>query len=228
MKTSIPEPIGKSLSPQDKKSVKCEICKMRVRIKDANLCRRCIDISERELMMGQLSKERIIQKRVGERYATANIQDIDAFANIPVPLPDMYFCGPVGTGKTYAMAALLRHFIYLGYECRRINFDDFCVQVRSTFSKASEQTEWKLIQPLIDSDILFIDDLGLRSKEESDFAYVTLYSILNKRQERMLPTIISSNKTISQLERSFDSRIASRLKMAHVVEFTGKDRRAKG
>jgi DNA replication protein DnaC len=123
------------------------------------------------------------------------------------------------------MAALIRHYIYEGFEVERINFDDFCVQVRSTMSPASKKTEWDLIEPLKDLDKLFIDDLGIRAKQETDFSYVTLYSILNKRQERQLPTFLSSNKTVAQLGQSFDARIASRLSAALIIEMTGEDRR---
>jgi len=138
---------------------------------------------------------------------------------------DVFMFGPVGTGKTYAMAALIRHYVCQGYNCKRINFDDFCVKVRSTMSPASKQTEWDMIKPLKQVDKLFIDDLGIRSKRETDFAYVTLYSLINKRQEQMLPTFISSNKTIDQLGKSFDVRVASRLKTALIIELKGKDRR---
>jgi DNA replication protein DnaC len=92
-------------------------------------------------------------------------------------------------------------------------------------SPASTKTEWDLIDPLKDVDKLFIDDLGLRVKQETDFSYVTLYSILNKRQERRLPTFISSNKSIEKLGQSFDARIASRLSAAVSIEITGCDRR---
>jgi DNA replication protein DnaC len=92
-------------------------------------------------------------------------------------------------------------------------------------SPASKKTEWDLIEPLKDLDKLFIDDLGIRAKQETDFSYVTLYSILNKRQERQLPTFLSSNKTVAQLGQSFDARIASRLSAALIIEMTGEDRR---
>jgi DNA replication protein DnaC len=92
-------------------------------------------------------------------------------------------------------------------------------------SPASKKTEWDLIEPLKDVDKLFIDDLGLRSKQETDFAYVTFFSILNKRQERRLPTFVTSNKSIEQLGLSFDARVASRLQTALIIEMTGQDRR---
>ena len=133
--------------------------------------------------------------------------------------------GDVGVGKTYAMAALLRHYICLGYNCKRTNFDDFCVEIRSTYAPAATVTEKDLIELYRDCDKLFIDDLGLRSTVETQFAYQTLYAILNKRQERMLPTFISSNKSIEELGQTFDNRIASRLNLAVSIEMKGKDQR---
>jgi DNA replication protein DnaC len=169
---------------------------------------------------------------VGSLYLDVKLDDLDKYHPqlrekllALEPGQDVFMFGPVGVGKTYAMAALLKHFVYEGFECKRMNFDDFCVQIRSTMGPASKQTEYELIEPLKQADKLFIDDLGLRSKQESDFVYITLFSILNKRQERMLPTFISTNKSIEQLGQSFDSRIASRLQTALIIEMTGQDRR---
>lgn len=173
--------------------------------------------------------EKIITEAVGARYVDATLENLDS--GITDKLlglesgQDVFLYGPVGVGKTYAMAALLRHYVCQGFECKRINFDDFCVQVRSTMGPASKQTEYELIEPLKQADKVFIDDLGLRSGQETNFVYVTLFSILNKRQERMLPTFITTNKSIEQLGQSFDARIASRLRTALVIEMTGQDRR---
>jgi len=48
---------------------------------------------------------------------------------------------------------------------------------------------------------------------------------VNKRQEKLLPTVLSSNKSIDQLEKTFDSRVGSRLKLALEIKYTGKDLR---
>ena len=95
-------------------------------------------------------------------------------------------------------------------------------EVLSLFWPNTPSTNGK---PYKDVDLLFIDDLGLRSKQETDFAYITLYSLLNKRQERLLPTFISTNKDLDRLRASFDERIVSRLQTALQIELKGEDRR---
>ena len=192
-------------------------------------CKRCIDVWGRLQALKEERAEQLILNLVGSLYLDAELLDLEEETGQKLLSleagRDVFMFGPVGTGKTYAMAALIRHYIYAGYEVERVNFDDFCVQVRATMSPASKKTEWDLIEPLKDIDKLFIDDLGIRGKQETDFSYVTLYSILNKRQERQLPTFLSSNKTLAQLGQSFDARIASRLSAALIIEMTGPDRR---
>ena len=179
--------------------------------------------------MSPQGREQAICDLVGSLYWDASLEQLEphlreALENLR-PDDDVFLFGPVGTGKTYAMGALIRHYVSEGFECARICFDDFCVAVRSTMSPASKLTERDMVAPLTSVDRLFIDDLGLRSKAETDFAYVTLYTILNKRQEQRLPTFVSSNKDIERLAQSFDGRIADRLRTAVVIEMGGQSRR---
>lgn len=232
-----PKKLGAVLEQNNRLSAKCEHCGFGLRHKDnsglRNWCRRCIDVYERKARItDEYANEYIepkILRMVGSLYADAKLEDLSEQVREKLLSlkygQDVFVFGPVGTGKTYAMAALLRHYVYEGYDCQRINFDDFCVEVRSTMTPAAKQTEWDLIKPLKDIDKLFIDDLGIRSKQETDFAYFTFYSLLNKRQERRLPTFISSNKSIDQLGQSFDARVASRLSTALIIEMNGEDKR---
>lgn len=214
-------------------SDRCENCGYGLRHKDREgvkkWCERCIEVYYRKEALKREKAEKTILDLVGARYLEAILGDLNTDIREKLlnlgDRQDVFMFGLVGVGKTYAMAALIRRYVYLGYVCQRINFNDFCVQVRSTFSPVSKVTAWEMIEPYKELDMLFIDDLGLRSTPESQFAYDTLFSILNKRMERVLPVFITSNKSIEQLGRSFDDRIASRLQTALIIEVTGKDRR---
>lgn len=212
---------------------RCECCGFRLKYRDhtgvRDWCKRCIDVWQRRQNLTDEKAESLILKLVGSLYLDAKLDDLDGQVREKLLAletgQDVFMFGPVGTGKTHAMATMIRHYTYEGFQVERINFDDFCFQVRSTMSPASKKTEWDLIEPLKKVDKLFIDDLGLRGKQETDFSYVTLYSILNKRQERRLPTFISSNKNVALLGQSFDARITSRLSAAVIIEMAESDRR---
>lgn len=214
-------------------SAKCDKCKTRPRYREQDKtrkwCKRCIDRYRREQNQTPEKMEAKIFDIVEPLYVDACLDDLGkALTKQVLNRPedqDVFLFGAPGVGKTHTMAAFVRHYIGIGHKCIRINFDDFCCQIRSTMSPASKQTEWDLVEPLKDVDVLFIDDLGLRSKRETDFAYITLYSILNKRQERLLPTFISTNKDLDRLRESFDERIVSRLQTALQIKVVGKDRR---
>lgn len=225
--------LAEVISPPNIISVKCENCGYGLRHKDhtglRKWCKRCIDVYQRKGTLTGENAERMILRLVGQLYLDAKIEDLakdvrDKLLGLKYG-QDVFMHGLVGVGKTYAMAAVIRQYVYDGYKCERINFDDFCVKVRSTMSPAATKTEWDMIEPLKHIDKLFIDDLGLRSQPETQFSYQTFYSLLNKRQERMLPTFISSNKKIEQLGQTFDGRISSRLQTALIIEMVGRDRR---
>ena len=194
-------------------------------------CTRCIRILRNAKVLEDYPERILFLLRglVEDKYIGAELSHIPEEYRKPIidlaPDDDLFLWGGVGIGKTYAMAALIKDYLCNGFDVERINFDNFCCRVRSTFNKTSKITENDLITKMTDVDKLFIDDLGLRSEQETNFAYATLYSIFNKRQERGLPTLITTNKSIDDLASSFDIRIASRLASAVSIEMIGDDRR---
>jgi DNA replication protein DnaC len=174
--------------------------------------------------------EKIVIDLVEPKYADATMDDIDEEIKERLrereTYQDVFLWGPAGRGKTHLMAALIRSYASAGYDCMRISFEEFCCKLRSTMTPAATTTEWDLTEELKSVDILFIDDLGIGSKEASDYTYQTFFFMLNKRQERLLPTFISSNKNLDQLQQTlFDERIKSRLSEALIIEMKGEDRR---
>jgi DNA replication protein DnaC len=153
-------------------------------------CERCSGAYYRKEKLTEQKAERIIVGLVEPLYYEATIETLEP--GIQGKLSDLktgqdlFLFGPAGVGKTHTMAALIRKYIYEGFQCKRINFDSFCLKVRSTFAPAAKETAWELTEELKSIDKLFIDDLGLRSNSESQFVYDTFYDILNKRKERII------------------------------------------
>jgi hypothetical protein len=136
--------------------------------------------------------------------------------------------GSAGVGKTYAMSAMAKHFMAEGYDVNRIHYETLCLQLRDTFNKQATQTEWTIIEPLLNCDILVIEDVGTSKSvgiQESDFSLRTFLLLLDIRLEHCRPTYITSNKSVENLAKSFDERIGDRLRTFLVIRMEGKSKR---
>ena len=73
---------------------------------------------------------------------------------------------------------------------------------------------------------LAIDDIG--AEKLTEFVRQITYYILNEREQRELPTLITSNFSLMEIDEMIDSRISSRIAgMCEVIKLSGKDRRLK-
>ncbi len=145
-----------------------------------------------------------------------------------MPFQGLLLWGKPGTGKSHAMAAILRHSVLTGITCRRISYEMLCLSVRSAYRPGSTSTELDIIKPLIEVDYLFIEDLGTTvggAKAESDFSVRTLLAIVDSRIEQCRPTFVTSNKPLEIIGKSFDDRIESRLNTFKIIEMSGRDKR---
>lgn len=136
--------------------------------------------------------------------------------------------GTAGVGKTYAMSALAKKLMADGYDVRRIHYETLCLQLRDTFNKQATQTEWAIIEPLLNCDKLVIEDVGTSKSgqnQESDFSLRTFLLLLDIRMEHCRPTYITTNKSVENLTKSFDERIGDRLRSFLVIRLEGKSKR---
>ena len=197
-------------------------------------CKVCITKYERS----QWSEEKLessIVRLTDPLYADAKLQDLsDKLQEKIQQLPEdkgLLLWGITGVGKSYAMAALMRHFFVEGFDIVQVSYEMLCLQVRDTFKAGSIKGEIDVINPLLATDKLFIEDVGTTvsiGQQESDFSLRTFLVILDKRLRNCKPTFITTNKNVEELGKSFDPRIASRLQQAcEIVHLTGEDRRTK-
>lgn len=170
---------------------------------------------------------------IPERYQNAQLEDLpDKIVEKFVSLSDdkgMYLWGLQGRGKTYTMTAYAKHLWQDGWDIQRITYEHLMLKIRDTYKKESTETEMSIIQPLLDAGKLFIEDVGTVvsiGSQESDFSLRTFLHILDTRLENCLATYITSNKSVIELSKSFDARIASRIQQAcEIIEVKGNDKR---
>jgi DNA replication protein DnaC len=165
-------------------------------------------------------------------FRNAHLRDLSpAFRNAILsfdPEIGLVLFGPVGRGKSYALAALARYLIFKGRKVVRITYEMLCLHIRDTYNQRSAQTELGVIRPLINCDCLIIEDIGSTAsigKGESDFSIRTFFVLLDSRLEACRPTFVSTNKSRQNLVASFDERIASRLNLFKWIGAGGNDKR---
>lgn len=136
--------------------------------------------------------------------------------------------GTPGSGKTYAMAALAKSYIASGFIVRREHWEMLCLKLRDTFNPSAKQTEWQIIEPLVNCDKLFLEDIGTSKRmetKESDFSVRTLQVLIDIRMEHCRSTFVTTNKSIETLSASFDERIADRLRTFEVFQMKAASKR---
>ncbi len=120
--------------------------------------------------------------------------------------------GDVGARKTTLAAALLREDIAIGRSGLFLPVGRFLNRLRSTYDGASEEdrtaSEYQQMRAATNVDLLVLDDLD----ELTDWGRRVLFEIMNERGAWSRPTIITTNLTLKDLERTLGKRTYDRLR----------------
>ena len=101
--------------------------------------------------------------------------------------------------------------------------------IRSTYNPVVKTAEMDVLQPVMDADLLVLDDIG--AEKTSEWVEETLNLIVNSRYSSKRPTIFTSNYEEKEDQTDLDSlavrvgfRMHSRLyEMCEFLEFDGAD-----
>lgn len=136
--------------------------------------------------------------------------------------------GPPGTGKSHVAKAIAYSAVRSGLRVHYAEADELLASLVTAHGTEKR----KLVKPLIDADLLVLDDLFLARKLPAEAADV-LQSILHKRYKLRASTLITSNRIIGDWEKYLgDAALATAIldRLLHrsvLVEFKGKSYRLK-
>ncbi|MCS6910959.1 MAG: ATP-binding protein [Anaerolineales bacterium] len=119
--------------------------------------------------------------------------------------------GGYGCGKTHLAAAIANQALANGQPALFLNTPDLLDFLRETFAPNSDTTYSDRFEEIRTAPLLILDDLGTESP--TPWAVEKLYQLLNFRYNAHLPTVVTTNKRVEDLE----GRIASRLSDAEMV-----------
>ncbi len=175
-----------------------------------------------------LSKAKTMASRFVEEY--------------PVVDCGLLILGNCGVGKTHLAVSIIRALILrYGTWCVFYDFRDLLKQIQSSFNPVVQTTEWQILEPVLQSDVLLLDDLG--AERPTDWVRDTFSYIINHRYNQKRTTIITSNfrdgepnlQVLSDGSRvsgeeTLSERIGDRLRsrlyeMCKVIRISGEDYR---
>jgi len=141
-------------------------------------------------------KHTLAAKKYFESYADA----------LPAPeKPNVLLVGMSGLGKSYFGNAVAHHALSRGIDARRITAYALIEDALERIRTHAPANSTNLTVPL-----LVIDDLGSEAMIPN-VTEETLFSLLNERGAKHLPTMVTTNLPIANLMERYGERIGSRL-----------------
>ena len=139
--------------------------------------------------------------------------------------PSLLFQGNVGTGKTHLSLSIVTEVLKQGYAVIYDSIGNLLSKIENEHFKNSTP-EQDTLDLLLHADLLVLDDLG--TEFHSSFTSSVIYTIVNTRINKALPTIISTNLDGDEIYDFYEKRLISRLfSIYEVIPFNGIDIRQK-
>lgn len=124
----------------------------------------------------------------------------------------LLFTGGFGCGKTHLAAAIANWRLEKNLSAIFVVVPDLLDHLRTTFGPSNENTYDQLFDEVRNTKLLILDDLGVQSI--TPWAQEKLFQILNHRYNSQLPTVLTTNQRMEDV----DQRLRSRLQDMNLVQ----------
>ena len=188
----------------------------------------------------EMGKEAIARAGVPARFRRDDLE-APAFISEAVQndVTGLMLHGAPGVGKSMAMGLLIRDWFRAWAASpqpdrqgvtvfdlwRWIDYTAFTMRVQDAFKNGDgEQTAYRILKKIAEIPKLIIDDLGV--EKNTPYVVQATYFILDQREKWLLPTYITTNVPLEELDRQYGSRITDRISGTCLIRhMTGKSRR---
>lgn len=125
------------------------------------------------------------------------------------PATGLIFVGVSGTGKTHLACSIIRRIMDDGFTAAYARVPELLMEIEEATFGRSDSTATQKIDTLSRPHLLVLDEYGAHTLKEAYYQH--LFSIIEGRYQRNLPTILITNKTAADLGKELDARIMERI-----------------
>jgi DNA replication protein DnaC len=133
--------------------------------------------------------------------------------------------GGYGCGKTHLAAAIANYCIQRGHPCLFVVVPDLLDHLRAAYSPGSAVAYDERFEAILEAPLLILDDLG--AQQATPWAQEKLYQLFNHRYNAGLPTVITSNRLLEEMDPRLRSRIAD-TELCQIYRMVSRDFRGSG
>ncbi len=161
--------------------------------------------------------------------------------NYPMEKKGLLFVGAIGVGKSHLAVSIIKRLIgEKGVPCLFYEYRELLREIQNSYNPSSETTEMELLRPVMDVEVLLLDELG--AVKPTNWVWDTVGLILNTRYNQSRTTILTSNypdlraeegvrPSGAKYEDTLGDRITDRMlsrlhEMCRTIEVNGKDYRS--
>jgi len=157
----------------------------------------------------------------------ANLHSVYDRAREFAQRPDgwLVLCGGYGCGKTHLALAIANACVEQGLPVLFLTVPDLLDYLRAAFAPGATQSYDERFEEIRSAPLLILDDLG--TEQSTSWALEKLFQLLNFRYMNRLPTVITTNQEVEDLEPRLRSRLAD-VEVVQIARIVAPDYRQAG